>query len=230
MRLGLKSLVVAAWGCTLSLVGQTANLPFKVNTTELTQELQKQSRGEGFKLIWWIPTEFWVASSPQMGPSSPLIKALDPYILMGVIDGSVSPLGTFSYRPEEEIRKMGAIVDEAGNRYHALDPAAISGDMKNLIGMIRPILTNAMGEMGKNFVFLVFPKHGKDRKPLVIPTGQGRFHYVQGDEDFYWRLPIAALSPKVKCDQDAELFPSNFKFCPFHGGALVAQDKQASGK
>jgi len=214
----------------LPVQGQTGVRPFKVDATELTQELQKQSRGDGIKLVWWIPNEFWVASSNKPGDMDELIAALDPYVLLAVIDGSVSRLGAFSYKPEEEIRKNTKIFDTNGTFYLSLNLKVISGDVTNVISMIKPILSNAMGEMGKNFVFLVFPKKGKDGKPVVSPTKPGKFRIELGDEDFFYHLPLASLSPKVKCKDDSELFPSNFQFCPFHGSALITQDKSLDGK
>ena len=207
----------------LPMVGQVKEQPFKVNTTELTQELQRFTRGDGFKLIWWIPNEYWYASSARPGDMDTLVKALDPYILVGVIDGTVSRLGSFTYKPEDETRKSVKIFDGSGNSYSPLDAKSVSGDVNNVIATLRPILTNAMGEMGKNFIFLVFPKKGIDGKPIVTVAEPGRFHVAHTGEDFYFRLPLAALSPKLKCKVDSELLPSNFVYCPYHGTALAHQ-------
>lgn len=206
------------------VLGQAGGKPFKVNTTELTQELQKQSHGEGFKLVWWIPNEFWIASSNKPGDMDSFLTALEPYIIVAAIDGSVSQLASFSYKSEDEIRKNIKIFDNFGKAYSPLDTNMISGDVNNVISIIKPILINAMGEMGKNFIFFVFSKNGKDGKPIALPRGTGRFHIEHSGEDYYYRLPLAALSPKLKCKDDSELYPSNYHFCPYHGSALISQN------
>ena len=230
MRFKFNKIFFASLLFFLPVQGQTGVRPFKIDATELTQELQKQSHGDGIKLVWWIPNEFWMASSSKPGDMDELITALEPYVFVAVIDGSVSRLGAFSYRPEEEIRKNTKIFDANGSFYLPLDSKMISGDVTNVISMIKPILSNALGEMGKNFVFLVFPKKGKDGKPVVLPTKPGKFRIELGHEDFFYHLPLASISPKLKCKNDSELFPSNFQYCPFHGSALVAQDTSIIGK
>jgi hypothetical protein len=230
MTFDLKRLLTTALLFTLPAAGQVVGKPFKVSTTDLTQELQKHTRGDGFKLVWWIPNEFWMASSGKPGSMDALIAALDPYTLVAIIDGQMSPLGAITYKPEEEIRKNVQIFDVSGKAYAPLDSNSISGDVSNVISMIKPLLSNAMGEMGKNFVFLVFPKKGKDGKPIANPTGTGRFHVKVGEENFFYRLPLAALSPKLKCKNDSELFPSNYLFCPYHGTSLVPQDAAVAAK
>ena len=159
-----------------------------------------------------------------------LLKALKPYILIAVLDGKVSPLGAVSYKTEEDVRNGAKIFDATGNPYTPIDAKDVSPEASKVLEIIKPIIGNALGQMGHNMVFMVFPRKDQDGKPIVVPTDTGRFKIELGGEDFTYRLPLAALSPRLKCKNDPELFPSTYKYCPYDGTPLVPQTPELSGK
>jgi hypothetical protein len=221
MQATFKKICAAAALSLLPILAYADEPQYKPDTTEITQELQKISRQNGIKMIWWIPDAFWQSLSKKPGDMDPLVRAVHNYTLVAVIDAQVSPLAAFTYKPEDEVRNSTKIYDRSGNAYSPIDKSKLSADLTNFLGIMKPVLANAMGQLGNNVVFVVFPAKGKDGKPIVVPNEPGRFQIDNNEEKFFYRLPLASLLPKLKCANDPELFPSNYKFCPFDGTPLV---------
>jgi hypothetical protein len=93
------------------LAGPAAALerkPLKdVDLGAFSQDGQAQPDGEqDFAMFWWIPVEFREASVAKQGGTAgdaSIIKALRPYILVGVVRAKISPLGV-QFLEREQIR------------------------------------------------------------------------------------------------------------------------------
>lgn len=200
-----------------------AATPYKPDIGDLTQELQQVEQKDGLAIVWWLPDEFWIASSQRPGDMDATLKALDPYILVILLDGKIDSTGGLVFKSEEEVRGKVRILDSAGNAYKPLPYETMNDDAKAVIDRLKPRMSKSLGQVGEGAVFVTFSKYDKNGKPIVLPRSPGRFHIVNGTHDFSFRLPLSALSPKVKCKSDPELFPSNYKYCPFDGTPMVPQ-------
>ncbi|HEY8025643.1 MAG TPA: hypothetical protein VIF60_13815 [Burkholderiaceae bacterium] len=214
----------------LPFFASAAAAPYKPDVGDLTQELQQVEQKDGLAIVWWLPDEFWIASSQRPGDMDATLKALDPYVLVVVLDGKIDSAGGLDFKSEEEVRGKVRILDSAGNAYKPLPFETITDEAKALIERLKPRMSKSLGQVGEGAVFVVFSKYDNNRKPIVLPRAAGRFHIVNGTHDFSFRLPLSALSPKVKCKSDPELFPSNYKYCPFDGTPTVPQAGSGSAK
>jgi hypothetical protein len=198
----------------------------KVDVQELIRETQKmEQKAHQITLVWWTPKEFWEVSMAQnpgvtAAQAQEFVKVFQPYIVLAVFDGKVSPFGGITYRPEPEIRADLRVLDKAGTSYAALTEDQIQPDTKNLLAMMKPVLTNALGPLGQNMNFYVFP--GKDAKdqPIAEAKTPGALAVKVGDREFKWRLPLSSLLPPKACAKCQEKCSGAWSFCPWCGTAL----------
>ncbi len=197
-----------------------------VDLSALTRETQQTSHKEhNLTIIWWIPEDFWRVAMSSNGDVTPnqitrVIKVVHPYTLVAVVDGEFGPFGGTTYKSEKAIRDQLAIQDANGNSYKPMDLADVSPDLQNLLASMKPMLSNMLGPMGKNFNFYVFPGTTKDKKLIASPKEESTFSVQEGDETFKWRLPLGSLLPPKTCAKCGEKLSGSFKFCPYDGTAL----------
>lgn len=222
MSLLLKKTLAVAMLSLAPMLAFADSQPAKANMNEAIRELQKMSyQDSGMRMVWWVPDEYWRLSSPSQAAADQVVKVLSNYTLIVVIDAKVSQFGSFSFAPEDEVRSKLMIFDDAGNSYHPLNNKDMNPDAQNILGFMRPIFANAMGDLGKNLAFVAFPRTGTNGKAIVDIHQPGMFHVRFGNEDFNYRLPLSAFSPKVKCADQPDLLPAYYKFCPFDGTPTV---------
>ena len=222
MFLRFRKFFVAALLPLFPLFAGAETLPVKPNLSNLMRDLQKVDQTpEQLKLILWLPDDFWTSVISNKANADDAVKVLSPYVIVAVLDAKVSPFGAFTYTPESDMRRGIRIFDAAGNTYAPLEEKDFTSDLKIVIGSMRPILATALGDMGKNMAFMVFPRQGSNGKRIAVATETGSFHVRFADKDFNYRLPLESLSPQVKCVNDPELFPISYKFCPYDGTPTV---------
>lgn len=198
--------------------------PYKPNATEMIDDTQKMSReAESIKMVWWIPEEFWVASETKetaVGMKL-VIKKFHPYTVLVVVDAK--QIGTnFIYKPDNEVRDGLRIFDSSGGSYAPLDSDHIDKDVVTILKNMKPMFTKLLGEFGEHAVFYLFPAVDSDGKPIASTTGKGQFRVKHGSEEFSFRLPLASLYPKVRCQNDPEPLPGTYKFCPYDGTQTIS--------
>jgi len=194
--------------------------------TAITKETTKsQSDEKKIAIVWWIPTEFWekvYQNNPRVNPaqSSEIIQTLKEYTLVVIIDGKKGGLAGITYTPADDLRKDLTLTNPDGSTLAPLAEDALNPAMKNLIGMMKPLLSNMLGQMGQNYNFFVFPGKDKAGKQLIDAHGNGKLtvHYSGGS--FVWHLPLGSLMPIKKCDTCGEEFIGNYNFCPYDGQKL----------
>ena len=77
-----------------------------------------------------------------------------------------------------------------------------------------------MGQLGKNFHFVLFPATNKERLPIMEAKKEGRFSLNLGGDNLRWRLPLGSLLPQKVCPIDGEELSGAWKYCPWHGALL----------
>lgn len=132
------------------------------NVQNLVQETMKFDRDDNlFRLIWWIPTEYWeqsFKSAPNMTDSQrqEFYKVVTNYVVVAVIDAKTSMLGSLTANPRDVILAKLSLTAGAGAPLKPLADTDISGDAKNLFSMMKPVLGNLMGQFGNSMEFIFF--------------------------------------------------------------------------
>lgn len=193
---------------------------------ELIRDTQKQvDDPRRLTLAWWLPEEFWRVSAQQNGAAGPqmeeMIKLLQPYLVMAVVDGKVGPMGGVEFRPSAEVRAAVKLRDSGGKTYAPLPEDELGGDVKNLVTVLRSLFANMLGSMGAGIEIFFFPAKSAQGALIASATKEGAFSVLLGSEALTWRLPLASLMPQKVCPEDGEKMSGAWKFCPWHGKALV---------
>jgi len=214
-------LCVAAWTQPVPCTAETPG----IDQQELINELQqmKQDNDGRLRFIWWMAEPFWELELSRELQSEQLKEAMEvfaPYIILGVLDGTVGPFGAFSTVPENLIRENIFIVAGDGTKYAPVTGENTSGDMKNLLVMLKPALANMLGQFGQGLNFIVFPSTDGEGRKIANTREEGRMSVVLSGESFNWRLPLASILPKRTCPKCGEQLKGNYRYCPWDGSEL----------
>ncbi len=198
----------------------------QVDVNALIQETQKRSDKPGeMTFVWWIPEEYWRASfaqNPNMTAAQieEFVKVFRPYTLVAAVDGNMGSYGTVTYKTETEIRSKISIIDSQGNSYPPLSEEAVSVEAKSFLAAKKPMLANALGPLGQNMYFFIFPAQNKDGQDIAAVKKEGAFSVKLGEGEFKWKLPLNSLLPAKTCPTCKEKISGAYKFCPWDGTKL----------
>jgi hypothetical protein len=195
---------------------------------QLIQETQKlaQDDSNGAVLVWWLPNEFWSRSAEQNREIRPqvrdqLLSVVSHYTILAVLDAKVSPLGSVKGASQEEITRSIAVKSQ-DTLMRPLAQSEWSTELTTLLQVMKPLLSNMLGQMGQNLHFVVFDGNAPDGNRFADPTRPGRFTVTLGKRAFEWRLPLGAVLP-VKFDPETgDRFPGNYQYSPYTGKELTA--------
>jgi len=198
----------------------------QIDINTLIQETQKRSDKPGeMTFIWWIPEEYWQASfaqNPNMTATQieDFVKVFRPYTLVAAVDGVMGTYGSVTYKTEAEIRSNIQLVDGQGNAYLPLGEDAVNADTKSFLAAMKPMLANALGPIGQNMHFFLFPAQNKDGQRIAQAKIEGVFLVKLGERNFRWKLPLGSLLPSKICPTCKEKISGSYKFCPWDGTKL----------
>jgi hypothetical protein len=196
-----------------------------VDLTALLHDTQQMiSDSSTMTLVWWIPEEYWrvsLSDNPNVTTEQleDFLAAFRPYLLVAVVDGKMGISG-ITFVPEDTIRPRLQLTDAGGNKYSPLTATEVGKQAKDVLSVMKPILSNAMGQMGENMSFFFFPAADKGSKKIAEATHEGQFAIDLGERKFRWRLPLGSLLPTKVCPIDGEHLNGAWKFCPWHGAEL----------
>jgi len=208
---------------------QTPAQATHVVVDDLREETQKSlPDSDRMTLVWWIPEEFWQATLADDPTTSKaqveeFLKTVRPYVMFAVVDGKMGAFGGITYKPEEVIRSTIQVVDMQGTTHRPLPENKIDPDTRNLLAVMKPVLSNMMGKMGENMHFVVFSARDAAGRRLADPTKEGTFSLKLGSDVYKWRLPLGSLLPPKVCPVDGEVMNGAWKFCHWHGDKLVTK-------
>jgi hypothetical protein len=228
-----RSLLVATLLAAPLLAGAAERRPLvQVDLTALSSETQLQLSGDGqFGLAWWIPAEFWAAAAARQpagaGNDEPIARALAPYLVLGIIQADVSDLGGFTFfdrgRVQQGLRVTHAVPGGESRTLRPVEPD--DPDVGIALGMIRPILANALGNAGQNMHFFTLVDAARADAPPVSPLAAGELRIevagFQGGRSGTGRIetPLNALFVPRLCPggRPADI---RWKVCPWDGTPL----------
>ena len=181
------------------------------------------SKPDSVAIVWWIPTDFWKVAfqgNPKITAeqTDEFIRMLDGYTILCIASGKLGPTGGYDPTPADTIRgSLKLKIQEKAVEMIAGDD--LPPDVKNLVDMLKPVLTNMLGQFGKSMEFYVYPNTGKDVRRLD-PKQPGEFIVLLGKQTFKWRLPLGSLLPDKVDTKTGEHFPGDYLFNPYTGAEL----------
>lgn len=180
---------------------------------------------------WWIPNEFWEALfardiTTSEADKKSMMDTLSGVSLLAVVQADISSLGAFNFYSKEEIQKTMQIsfVEGSGGKKRLRTMQTITPDLEILLGVFKPILGAAMGNMGNNIHFFVLNDQAKSSGRLLDPYQQGTVNIslekkngdlMTCDLD----LPLDVLFVPRKCPNGKDAHIS-WNYCPWTGTAL----------
>ena len=141
--------------------------------------------------------------------------------MIAVLAADTGPAGTFTFSSPEELRKHTRLEDSAGALYEPVDLQAATPTMKNLLGVLRPMLTSAMGPMGANMEVMLFPATTKAGARIADATQDGFFIVHVNELAFRYHLPLGSILPPMVDARSGDAFPGNYHFNPYTGDKLT---------
>lgn len=198
---------------------------FVVNINDLTTETQKSlDKGDAneMSLIWWIPVEFWVESfkkDPNMTDTqiNEFGAILEKYNMFVIVDGQVGSFGGVTYTPKELIED-GLFLKNNETIISPLNLDDIDPDAKNFISMLKPLLANMLGAMGKNMNFYIFDGINiENSKRYFDPNIQGILELNILKNKVVWELPLSSLLEPTICSECNKKINGKYLFCPWDG-------------
>jgi hypothetical protein len=198
-----------------------------ININEHVPETQKSvtKDSEHFDLVWWMTKEFWLSTSKNnvsKSSLSDLEKVFDDYMIVAVADADIVNMGDIKATDSNKIRESLKIVDVDGKIYSPIDKKNVSTEVQVLIGVMGPMITNMMGNLGSSFEFYVFPARDKGKR-IGNPYAEGKFTIQMLGNDYVFALPLNSLLQKKIDKSSGEKFPGGYKFNPYTGNALSEQ-------
>jgi len=177
-------------------------------------------------MVLWLSPALWSAMMERdatlpAGQRRSVLKLIEPYLLFLVVDGTMNSIGAMNFHPEMRLRGTVRIKD-AQNRLHApIAASALDPDIRMLGDLIKPMLGNAFGAIGKNTTLLAFSNRDVAQQPLAEPNRPGMFKVMIMEREFTYRLPLASAIPPRLDKSTGDQFPGTYNFNPYTGEALA---------
>ncbi len=203
---------------------------------ELIKETQKMHQSQdSVQIVWWMPDEYWqkaFENSPGLTEEQKKIfcNAVNDYIVLGIVDAKMSSFGGIIPMNKETIMKKITVTIGDQLTLTPLPDQSVSADAKNLFSMMKPVLENMLGQVGKGFAFICFNGKNKKGEQFIDPKKDGSFTVVLGDQSYKWRLPLGSLLPPRFDPKTGEQFPGNYKYSPFTGSSLTTSKPTLKGR
>ena len=204
-----------------------------VDPDSFTGDTQVSIKGAGdnhMALAWWIPIEFWdsvLSRDPTISESEKngMLDALKGVTLMGIVQADISAFGAFKFYTKEDVEtNMNLTFIDSKDKKHRLYPEKnIDSELKLVIDIFKPVLTNAMGNMGNNLHFFVLDDKSESSRKLD-PYSQGLIKIqlktsdnvlISGDIE----LPVNALYVPRQCPNGKNAHIT-WNYCPWSGKQL----------
>jgi hypothetical protein len=205
-----------------------------VDTDSLIADTQDTPKGAGENhaaMCWWIPSEFWqaiLAKDPSMAESDKkaMLEAMSGVTLLAVVQADITDFGAFNFYPKDEIEKQMTIsYTNAGDEKLSLSPMKnIKPDLEIVLGVFKPILGAAMGNLGNNMHFYVLNDETGTTKRLIDPYNKGLLNVkltkrngniMNADIE----MPLNSLFVPRKCPNGKDAHVS-WNYCPWTGEKL----------
>jgi hypothetical protein len=230
-KLFISSFIVLTVTCAMAA---EKKLIKDVDTDAFTNDTQVTPAGTGdnhLALVWWIPNEFWKSLFARDKKTSEtdkkaMLDAMSGISLLAVVQADITPFGAFKFYSKEEIEKKIFIsyTDAGGKKQRLSLMQTIDPDLEVLLGVFKPILGNAMGNLGNNMHFYVLDDKSNSSIRLLDPYREGviNIQLTKKNDDLMTadiQLPLNSLFIPRKCPNGKDAHIS-WKYCPWTGKRL----------
>ncbi|WP_310994358.1 hypothetical protein [Aequorivita marina] len=197
----------------------------QVDFMELVNELIITKKNDSnLKQVWWIPNEYWDAALNDTKYSNQemqqqLTAVLANYTIVSVVDINMT---LYAGMRSNEIEV--SLTNVAGK---TVTPIKQEGNEEvfELLEMIKPTMKSMLGQFGEKMNFFAFKNIDKHGNLIAGPYQKGELKIHVNNEDFIYKLPLAALVQKKICPTDNEMLNGNWDYCPWHGKKLINKTK-----
>lgn len=205
-----------------------------VNTDAFINDTQRMLSGndsQHVSLVWWIPQEYWASVTAKnkaisVAQSQNILDALSGISLLAVVQADISAFGSFDFYSKAEVKEDLFIefAPEDGQA-EALQPVEdVEGEVKNMLSVLKPVLANAVGNLGSNMHFFVLTDETRNDDRLADPYAGGLWNFRLQKRDgtqLSTRIetPLNALFIPRKCPNGKDAHIS-WKYCPWSGERL----------
>ncbi|MEP0827814.1 MAG: hypothetical protein HRF51_04765 [bacterium] len=207
--------------------------PHQVDINALVGETQVQPPNEADRLniVWWIPLEFWkgvFASDSSISEADKVayLEAIRDYSVISICQADIGAFGSFDFYPEEKVRQgmYVSVTDSAGAAQEVTVIADLPSELEVILGVFKPILKAAMGNLGANMHFFVLPDRNHPDARLIDPYRLGRLSVslTQSEGKVVScgiEFPLNSLFVPRKCPNGKEAHVS-WNYCPWTGQKL----------
>ena len=209
--------------CIFSLMALTSNAQNvkPTSTNDFIIECMKYNGEVSHKQMGlWLPYNFWQIIGDQMKLSPDAVQnianIMKGYMMFAVVDYTVS--GTsFTFKPEDEIRKSIKLYDSSNNIYLPINDENISPDASQMLKYFQPTLAKLLGQFGEGMHVFLFESKQIKGEPVIDITKVNHFTLIWEQANLKWTLPFASILPLKYCPVDNEQMKGNWNYCPFHG-------------
>lgn len=184
-----------------------------------------KQEGTTLNMVWWIPSAFWEETLKEQmtGPQrKEFLSVLEEYSVFAVVNADTGVFGGMTPKPRAEI-EANTELRVGGSVLPVLQMDQLGADAKNFFTMMKPMMSQMLGQMGEGMEFLVYPNK-RDGELIIDPLKEGSFTYKSFDDVFHWRLPLGSLLPPRYDAASGEAFPGNYVFNPYTGAKLIDQE------
>ena len=191
---------------------------------EFIQETQQSSNeSQQLTLVWWIPAEFWEVSlagnaNVPAATAEEIRTVFRDYQVFALLRAKTGIAGLSGVSTRADLLN-NARFEIGGKAIAPLDSDKIPPGVQTMLGAMRPMLANMLGQLGQSMELVVYPAIA-DGHRLNDPLKSGTFQFALYDQTFHWRLPLASLLPKKVDPKSKEEFPGNYDYNPYTGGKL----------
>jgi hypothetical protein len=191
---------------------------------EFIQETQQSSNeSQQLTLVWWIPEEFWDLSlagnaNVPAAAADQIRTAFRDYQVFALLRARTGIAGLSEVSTRADLLN-NARLEIGGKTIAALDPDKVPPGVQTMLGAMRPMLANMLGQLGQSMELVVYPAMANEHR-MNDPLKPGTFQFTLYDQTFHWRTPLASLLPKKIDPKSKEEFPGNYEYNPYTGGKL----------
>ena len=204
-----------------------------VDSDSFTKDTQVSFKGSGddnISIAWWIPNEFWDSilardTGTSDADKKSMLDALEGVSLLAIVQADVTQLGAFNFYSKDEIEKIMELsfINADGRKKNLSIMKKINPDLEVVLGIFKPILGAAMGNLGTNMHFYVL--NDKSRSSRILdPYEEGTIHIElekrnKAELSADISLPLDSLYVPRKCPNGKDAHIS-WRYCPWSGGKL----------
>jgi len=185
--------------------------------------------------FWWLPPEYWIATSKEMGLSAEdqakVARFFPNYIIVGVIDADVS---------EKHKPLIAGIAEVVARTKFTRDGEdvqvlrEVAPEVSDLVPKLVYLLKASMGRLGDGLRLLPMSNINPKGEPILTADKPGvlaaQYRFTEGGpvHTLTWHAPLTAVAGAKRCPEDGEAMDASWSYCPWHGTKLEAAQPKKS--